>query len=196
MDKTEIKKFFNAHADAWDENMICDEKKIEKILDAAKIEKGKTVLDIACGTGVMFDFYINCGVSKITGADISEKMAEIAKKKYENEDKINVICADAETYDFKEKYDCCMVFNAFPHFPNPDLLIKNLSKTLKNGGTLTIAHDRGRKALDTHHSGEASKISTSLISENELSQKLKSNGFSEIFTVSNDEIYIVSGYKL
>ena len=195
MNKSEIKDFFNSHAESWDENMICDGEKINTILDFAGVESGKYVLDIACGTGVLFDFYLSRGVKEITGVDISENMVKAAKEKYADNGRIKVICADAEFCDFEKTYDCCMVFNAFPHFPNPDRLIANLATAVKCGGTLTVAHDRGRKALDLHHSGEASKISLGLISEKELAKKLSDNGFIKIQTVSTDEIYIVSGIK-
>lgn len=195
MIKSEIKDFFNAHAESWDANMICDSEKINTILNAAGIESGKTVLDIACGTGVLFDFYLKRGVKEITGVDISENMAKIASEKYAENENISIICADAEVYGFDKAYDCCMVFNAFPHFPNPNKLISNLARAVKDGGTLTIAHDRGRKALDLHHSGEASKISCGLISETELAKMLSANGLSKIKTLATDEIYIVTGVK-
>ena len=96
-------------------------------------------------------------------------MIEIAENKFRKYDNINFICCDAETYRFNQKYDSIMVFNAFPHFVNPKALIKNLVKAVKSGGTVTVAHDRGRKSLDNHHkSVHASKISNGLMSEDDL----------------------------
>lgn len=195
MKKEEVIAFFDSHAKCWDDNMICDDKKMNTILDTARVESGKDVLDIACGTGIMFDFYLNRGVKSVSGVDISSQMIDIASKKHSNDERVKTLCADAETYCFNNKYDCCIVFNAFPHFPNPDKLLENLSKAVKEGGTLTVAHDRGRKALDLHHCGEASKISCGLISETELANKFKANGYTDIKTVANDNIYIVSGTK-
>ena len=43
-----------------------DDSKMNEILDVAKISSGKSVLDIACGTGVMIDYYIERNVSKVT----------------------------------------------------------------------------------------------------------------------------------
>ena len=195
MDKTAVKEFFDLHAPCWDDNMVTDDAKMNIILNAAQIENGKSVLDIACGTGVMFDYYLARGVTQITGLDLSPNMAAIAAEKYRKDARVTVLCGDAETYSFKGEYDCCMVFNAFPHFCHPAQLIQNLKKALKAGGTLTVAHDRGRKALDLHHEGEASSISCGLMSERELEAIFLACGFGNTVTYATDEIYIVSGVK-
>lgn len=196
MDKNEVIKFFDIHSKTWDENMEKDDSKMNEILDAAKVSSGKSVLDIACGTGVMIDYYVERNASKVTGVDISSKMIEIARNKFRKYNFIDFLCEDAEKYNFNNQYDCVMVFNAFPHFPNPETLIKNLAKAVKSGGTITVAHDRGRKDLDNHHkSVQASKISNGLISENELERIFKAAGLTDIYKKSTDNIYIVSGIK-
>lgn len=58
MDKNEVISFFDIHSTTWDENMEKDDSKMNEILDVAKISSGKSVLDIACGTGVMIDYYM------------------------------------------------------------------------------------------------------------------------------------------
>ena len=118
MNKKDVIKFFDSRSSSWDKEMETDDYKMNQILDAAQIKSGKSVLDIACGTGVMIDYYIKRNVSDVTGVDISSKMIEIAENKFRKYDNINFICCDAETYRFNQKYDSIMVFNAFPHFSN------------------------------------------------------------------------------
>lgn len=149
MDKNEVISFFDIHSTSWDENMEKDDRKINEILDVAKISSGKSVLDIACGTGVMIDYYIERNVSKITGVDISSKMIEIARNKFKKYDFIDFLCEDAEEFNFKNQYDRVMVFNAFPHFPNPKALIKNLAKAVKSGGTVQSLTTGAEKTLTT-----------------------------------------------
>ena len=120
MDKNEVISFFDIHSTSWDENMEKDDRKINEILDVAKISSGKSVLDIACGTGVMIDYYIERNVSKITGVDISSKMIEIARNKFKKYDFIDFLCEDAEEFNFKNQYDRVMVFNAFPESKSAD----------------------------------------------------------------------------
>ena len=196
-DKKDVIEFFDSRSSSWDKEMETDDYKMNQILDAAQIESGKSVLDIACGTGVMIDYYIKRNVSDVTGVDISSKMIEIAENKFKKYDNINFICCDAETYRFNQKYDSIMVFNAFPHFVNPKALIKNLVKAVKSGGTVTVAHDRGRKSLDNHHkSVHASKISNGLMSEDDLEKIFVMAGITDIYKKSTDDIYIVSGKKI
>lgn len=165
------------------------------ILDYANVKKGDKVLDIACGTGIMFDYYLRRDVESVLGIDISPKMVNACQKKFEGNDKIKVICADADEIVFENEFDEVMIFNAFPHFINPNETIENLRKSVKNGGTLTVAHDAGRKTIDGFHKGEASAISHGLMSENDLKNIFLNAGFEKINVLANDEIYIVSGVK-
>ncbi|MBE6804593.1 MAG: class I SAM-dependent methyltransferase, partial [Ruminococcaceae bacterium] len=145
MEKQVIKEFFNDFAPRWDNEPIADAEIINTILDNAGIVKGVNVLDIACGTGVLFPYYLERNVQSITAIDLSPEMVKIAKSKFPQ---ANVICGDAEEISFDNTFDCIMIYNAFPHFPNPQTLIENLSNCLSVGGKLTIAHGMSKKELD------------------------------------------------
>ena len=58
MDKKEVAAFFDQWAADWDADMIRDDRKIGQILDAACVREGCSVLDVACGTGVLFPDYL------------------------------------------------------------------------------------------------------------------------------------------
>ena len=73
-----VREFFDARAALWDEKMVINEEVIRIILDKAGVEKGKDILDVACGTGVMIPFYLQRDVSSIDGIDISPEMVKIA----------------------------------------------------------------------------------------------------------------------
>lgn len=196
MDKKEVIKFFDERSEIWDTKMIKDDNKMNEILDTAKVCENKSILDIACGTGVMIDYYIERKVSNIVGVDISPNMINIAKDKFKNYDNISFICCDAENYNFAKQFDCAIIFNAFPHFVSPIDLLNNLYKAVKIGGTLTVAHDRGRKEIDLHHKEvNASKISNGLMSADELEKIFIKAGFKNTYIKSTDDIYIVTGTK-
>lgn len=190
MDKNRIAAFFDDLAFGWDSNQVRDEEIIAFILDKGEIVKGKRVLDVACGTGVLFPDYIHRG-AKVTGVDISSEMLRIAKEKYPD---ILLICGDAEEYAFEKDYDAVMIYNAFPHFSNPEKLIKNLGNALKVGGRFTVAHGISEKELEKCHSTVAKDVSLPLPPKEKLCDML-----SELFDVdvmiSDEEKYIVSGLK-
>jgi len=194
MEKKDVIAFFDRCAPGWDAGMIKSDEIIGKILDNAEVAAGMDILDVACGTGVMFDYYLQRGVASVVGIDISPEMAKIAAQKYENQPQVQVVCGDVEEYDFGRRFDRVVVYNAFPHFPNPKRLIKTLAGLLKEGGRLTIAHGQSRAAIDHHHNGPASKVSNGLMAADSL-KKLFDPHFEVEVMISNSRMYQVSGVK-
>ena len=76
MEKKDVIAFFDRCAASWDADMIKSDVKIGKILDNAEVGAGMDVLDVACGTGVMFDYYLDRGVVSVTGIDISPEIVD------------------------------------------------------------------------------------------------------------------------
>lgn len=195
MDKKEIASFFDSLAESWDEEMIKSQWKIDRILNIAEVTQGKSVLDVACGTGVLVPDYISRNVRKYVGIDISHNMIEIAKNKFWGYGNISYICEDAETYKFSESFDCIVIYNAFPHFANRTLLFENLSAHLNNSGRITIAHGMSREDLTRHHSGRAESVSTILPEISELKEIMKPY-FNIDTCISDNDMYVISGTKL
>ena len=191
MKKADIIEFFNNLAPGWDADMIRNDEVIGKILDLGEVTEGAEVLDVACGTGVLFPDYLARNVGSLTGIDISPEMVKIAREKFPE---VKVICGDVEETAFDRKFDCIMVYNAFPHFPQPENLIRALAQHLKPGGTLTVAHGMSRAEIDHHHEGAASKVSVGLMHEDEL-ENIFAKHLKVTAKVSNDRMYLVSGKK-
>ena len=194
MEKKDVIEFFDRMASNWDADMIKSDEKIGKILDNAEVGEGMEVLDVACGTGVMFPYYLARKVASVTGIDISPEMAKISAAKFDAYKNVRVICGDVEDYAFDRKFHRIVVYNAFPHFPNPKRLIATLADLLKEGGRLTIAHGQSREAIDGHHHGTASKISNGLMRADAL-KALFDPHFEVEIMISNSRMYQVSGFK-
>jgi len=194
MDKKDVIAFFDRCAPTWDAEMIKSDEIIDKILDNAEVGAGMDILDVACGTGVMFPYYLQRGVASVTGIDISPEMAKIAAEKYTGDSRVQVVCGDVEEAEFDRKFDRIVVYNAFPHFPKPKRLLKRLAALLKDEGRLTIAHGMSRAAIDNHHSGSASKVSNGLMPADNL-KKLFDPHFDVEIMISTNRMYQVSGVK-
>ena len=194
MKKQDIIAFFDRCAPTWDAEMVKNDGIIEKILDNAEVGADMDILDVACGTGVMFDYYLQRGASSVTGIDIAPEMAKIAAEKYAGHPKVHVICGDVEEYAFNRKFDRIVVYNAFPHFPYPKRLIKLLAGLLKEDGRLTVAHGMSREAIDNHHSGAASKVSNGLMTAENLKRIFDAHFDVEV-VISNRHMYQVSGVR-
>ena len=193
IDKNDVKKYFDYHAASWDDELIRHDDRINTILDNGGIKPGVHVLDVACGTGVLFPDYLKRNVASVTGVDISEEMVKIASAKFPQEN-IRVICADVENAEFDRAFDVAMVYNAFPHFPDPEKLISTLADKLVPGGRLSVAHGMSRAQIDSHHHGSAHAVSMGLMSETELA-KIFEPFFDVDVIVSNECMYQVSGLK-
>ena len=189
----EVIEFFDRLAPGWDADMVRNDAVINTILDNAAVMEGKDILDVACGTGVLIPDYLKRGVASVTGIDISPKMAEIAKAKFPQPE-VTILCGDVETADFGKPFDCVVVYNAFPHFPDPERLIQTLSGLLKPGGTLTVAHGMSREKIDAHHHGTASHVSNGLMPAEELSG-IFARYLSVTAAISDERMYQVIGRK-
>lgn len=193
IDKREVIAFFDRCAPAWDAGMVRHEPVIEAILDNAGVGSGMRVLDVACGTGVLFPDYLARGAS-VTGIDISPEMARIAAEKFAGEPRVQVLCGDVEKAVFSQPFDVVMVYNAFPHFPDPARLIARLGRLVKPGGRLSVAHGMSRAAIDSHHSGAAHRVSNGLMHEDALRALLAPYCDVDV-CVSDARMYQVAGTK-
>ena len=191
MDKRDIREYFDRCAPNWDADMVrCDEK-IAFILDQAGVREGVDVLDVACGTGVLFPDYLQRGVASLTAVDIAPEMVKIARQKFPQ---VKVLCGDVEQTVFDQCFDVIMIYNAFPHFPDPVRLIGCLARWVKPGGRLSVAHGMSREKLLHHHSGTASRVSVDLLEENELAA-LFAPYFDVDTVISDERMYQVAGRK-
>jgi demethylmenaquinone methyltransferase/2-methoxy-6-polyprenyl-1,4-benzoquinol methylase len=150
----------------------------------------KLIAELGCGTGNITERLAEKGYDMV-GIDISEEMVKIAQSKFPQ---VNVLCGDVENAVFPQKFDCIVVYNAFPHFPNPETLISVLAGHLAPGGLLTVAHGMSRAAIDRHHEGAASRVSLGLMHEDSLAEL-----FSKYLTVTvkhaDDSMYQITGRK-
>ena len=190
MDKKEIIAFFDNLASVWDKTNVRNEEVIAEILAKGGLKDGLKVLDVACGTGVLFPDYQKFGAD-ITGIDISENMVKTAREKFPD---VKIICGDATDFHFDEKFDVIMIYNAFPHFDEPGKLIKNLAEALNPHGRLSIAHGISERELAECHSGCAKNVSVPLVKKETLADMLKPYLNVDI-TISDNRMYMVSGVK-
>lgn len=191
MEQQEVIRFFDRCAPSWDVGMVRNEAVISAILDNAGVKAGVDVLDVACGTGVLFPDYLQRGVASLTAVDIAPEMVKIARQKFPQ---VKVLCGDVEQTVFDQCFDVIMIYNAFPHFPDPARLIGCLARWVKPGGRLSVAHGMSREKLLHHHSGTASRVSVDLLEENELAA-LFAPYFDVDTVISDERMYQVAGRK-
>lgn len=192
IEKADVIEFFDRCAPSWDAELIRSDRKINIILDNAGVREGSRVLDVACGTGVLMPDYLKRGAD-VTGIDISPEMIKLAERKYAGTG-VRFICGDVETADVGQGFDAIVVYNAFPHFPDPERLIAHLSGLLAEGGVLTVAHGMSREKIDAHHHGSASKVSMGLMPAEQLAE-IFSRHLDVTAVISDEGMYQVAGKR-
>ncbi len=94
--------------------------------------RGK-ILDVACGTGIMFKHY---GARKIYGVDISEDMLKIAKKSYPS---AKLVKSEAEKLPFPNNTFSVVISSKFLcHTPNYKKIVTEMVRVTKPGGFLIL----------------------------------------------------------
>lgn len=187
MDKNRIRDFFDRCAPGWEAEHPAV---IDEILDNAGVVAGCDVLDVACGTGVLFPDYLQRKVASLTAIDLSPEMARLAQ---ESCPEARVLCGDAETVKFEKKFDNIVIYNAFPHFPEPENLIRTMEGYLKTGGRLTVAHGMSREKLARHHE-HCMDVSRDLPEATGLAD-LFAKYLDVTVVISDDRMYQVVGVK-
>ena len=187
----DVRAFFDAVAEKWDQIAIHDREKIKHIVDYAKIKSSDLIIDLGCGTGVLLaeiGKYVNNDKS-IKAIDLSANMIEIARKK-NGEGKIEYICCDFYDYQITNKVDVIIAYSCFPHFQDQSSFFLKCNEALMDNGKLLIAHSESRVSINKAHS--AIEIKSAILEKAEdivtLAMKF---GFYEIDKVDNEEMYLV-----
>ena len=138
-----IPKFFDETAQTYDKVVNATtfgKDKYWKKEILKKIPTCETILDLACGTGILtFQIAEQFPESQITGIDITESYLNVAKKKLKPHHKISFLKQDAENLSFGQKFDC-IVSSYVPKYCNPKDLTTVCINHLKPDGRI-ILHD-------------------------------------------------------
>ncbi|MDC4231694.1 MAG: methyltransferase domain-containing protein [Nitrosopumilus sp.] len=112
-----------------------------KLIELVNINKGNTVLDLGCGTGVVTK-KIQSKVGKsgyVVGVDTSTTAIKIAKKWNGKKSNLDFINIDAEKFSFLKKFDIVTCQYALFFFPNAQKALKNIRNSLKKSGKIGIS---------------------------------------------------------
>lgn len=191
MSKEEInklmKEFFNKNVNSF---MYSKKRllEIENFLKDFSLVNYNNVLDVACGAGIISS-YLAKNNNNVVGIDLSSKMIENAKIIH-NESNLIFLNEDLYEFNYKDKFDLIVIFNAYPHFLDTNLLIKSLKRLLNKNGRVVILHDNNKEFLNDKHSEVAKTISKMIKEVNEES-KLFINDFYINRTIDNDHSYLI-----
>ena len=147
-------EFFDSLADEWDLAFTAEDlERLSHIVEQLHVQESWHVLDLGCGTGVLFDM-VRRRVGRhgsVTGVDSSFEMAEKALRNFPFEN-VNVVDADAACLPFgDDTFDMGIAFASFPHFTDKEHAIEELHRVLKDGAVFYIIHLESSKEITAAH---------------------------------------------
>jgi len=114
--------------------------KIEAALRNTKAKWLGLVLDVGCGTGILFD-YITDRPEMIVGLDLSKKTLLEAKARTskKNPDKVHLVQADADNMPFGDGvFDRVSAVTVLQNAPNPGKMLKEIRRVAKDEAVFVL----------------------------------------------------------
>jgi len=191
------RQYFNHMAPEWDRRMTDPCERIESLLSKLAIHRARRILDLGCGTGIIFPALrklVQPG-AHVYAIDYAAGMASIAASK--NYDEISPFCADVHHLPFRnENFDSIIAFHVFPHFADSTVALKECWRVLKNGGELSIIHLRSSEELNAFHETLQGPVKNHrLIQGDQLGELLQSLDYSVATIVDAPGEYFVRAVK-
>jgi len=145
--------------------------KVEVALKNMKIEKEWLILDVGCGTGILFDHVANEAYG-IVGLDFSKKCLLQAKERIRNKGPRNVqlIQADADNMPFrKEVFATVFAMTILQNMPNPGETLAEIKSVSRNDALFVVS---GLKKIFTKEGFEQllknSQLNTLMLEDEKL----------------------------
>jgi ubiquinone/menaquinone biosynthesis C-methylase UbiE len=145
--------------------------KIEAALKNVRIEREWLILDVGCGTGILFD-YIADEAEGIVGLDFSKKSLLQAKERIRTKSlrDVQLIRADADNMPFySEVFNTTFAMTILQNTPNPNETLAEIKRVSRNDALFVIT---GWKKIFTKENFEGllknSQLNTLMLEDEKL----------------------------
>ena len=158
--KRRVMRDYDVTAHIYD--MRYEEEQTAKITAALKrleIDNRSLVLDVGCGTGLLFN-HITEKARTLVGLDISRKTLRHAKKRTANFRNIHLICADADHMPFRRNlFDDTFAFTVLQNTPDQQATLNEVRRVTKPDSVIVVT---GLKKCFSHTSFDSLLTSSGL----------------------------------
>jgi ubiquinone/menaquinone biosynthesis C-methylase UbiE len=112
--------------------------KIEAALDGLKMERCSVVLDVGCGTGLLFG-HVADRTETTVGLDISRESLLQAKKRITHFQGVHLIVADADNIPLRgHAFSHVFAFTLIQNMPDPAKTLKEIRRVAKEDATTVV----------------------------------------------------------
>ncbi len=195
----ERRAYFESFADEWDKMFTAQDLEVlEFLVDSFAIKKGHRVVDLGCGTGVLFDLLRRKVGEKgmVVGVDFSTRMLHKAKMNFPFP---NIIAIDGDVEDMplrSDFFDIAISFAAFAHFSRQETVITEAARILKPGGSFNIIHLYSSKEIVEEHHRTGGPVAEDAVPDPKKLKKLfEDHDFKDIKVTDHPGLYLAVGIK-
>jgi len=112
--------------------------KIENVLNNTKPEENELVLDLGCGTGLLFQNVAN-STKLLAGVDTSSKILREAKKRAKQLPNTAILRADADYTPFQNQiFDHVFAITLLQNMPNPLKTLREIKRVSKYQSVIIV----------------------------------------------------------
>ncbi len=168
---------------------------LANVLSAYGIGPEEHIVDLGCGTGNLS--HVLCAAlgpqGRVTAVDISPAMIDVAADRLDDP-RVHWVVADAAALPLEQRTaDRVICFSAWPHFPEPARVARELGRVLRVGGSLHVVHIDAREKINAIHTGVGGAIGHDILPPAAvLVDLLRGNGFDPYEEVDGPDAYRVS----
>ncbi len=160
-------------------------------IDAMKLDKTKTVLEIGVGTGrLALKTISQC--KEFFGIDISPKTIKRAAHNLSQYQNVELICADFITYDFDTAFDVVYSSLTFMHIQEKQESINKIYSLLKPKGCLILSIDKNQNKYIDY---QDRKIKIYPDNPNNTKEYFSNSGLTLLDYIETEFAYIFVGLK-
>jgi demethylmenaquinone methyltransferase/2-methoxy-6-polyprenyl-1,4-benzoquinol methylase len=192
----EKQNFFNEKATAWRLSED-DHRHSYNILATLGLGRTKVILDVGCGTGVLFPIIRQLAPQAwICGLDLAYNM--LYQQQSEHPDgRTFLLQAFGEKLPLKSSsVDLVLNFCVFPHLIYKRMAISEYHRVLKPGGRFVIIHHQGRAKVNHIHRSIGAAVGTDLLPAPEAIQQLiSSEGLKTTKITDQENMFLMEATK-
>jgi len=137
--KREVMQDYDCSRAIYDAQYIEEQSaKMKTALSGMRLREDSLVLDVGCGTGLLFEHVAN-RAKLLVGLDFSSRMLEEAKKRTKQFSNVALIRTDADYTPFpNETFDAVFAITLLQNMPNPLSTLHEVKRVSKHQSSIAV----------------------------------------------------------